>query len=374
MADSDTETNSQPDTFSLRHLRSSFFNIPGFFVGCGYRGSQDFDSVRSPQSPLDFSFFTNLSNPFSNRSPRLPCQNVQKKWDCNKVGLGIVHLLVDETKPTGEVLDSDKRKTIIFAPQVKTFSSVKSNSLPRNYTISLSRTKTSSPRLGKSDGAFGSEGVLLETKQFESSSVIGLATSKPNLSSQKFYSENRTTSTRSFPLEICDCSQTNKSLVIKPNSLPITVGSGQGYVGSLSAREIELSEDYTCIISHGPNPKTTHVFGDYILECHSNELSNFDKTENPGIKLPQEAKHPKHPTPFQPDEFLSFCYSCKKKLEKAEDIYMYRGEKVFCSFDCHSEETFAERETEKTCNKSSKSSPGSSYHEDVFLMVMPIAE
>ncbi|KAJ6427418.1 hypothetical protein OIU84_022921 [Salix udensis] len=320
MADSDTETNSQPDTFSLRHLSSSFFNIPGFFVGCGYRGSLDFDSVRSPRSPLDFSFFTNLCNPFSNRSPRLPCQSDQKKWDCNKVGLGIVHLLVDETKPTSEVLDSDKRKTIIFAPT------------------------------SKSNGAFGSEGVLLETKPFESSSVIGLATSNPNLSSQKSSSENRTTSTRSFPVEICGCSQTNKSLAIKPNSLPITVGSGQGYVGSLSAREIELSEDYTCIISHGPNPKTTHVFGDYILECHSNELSNFDK-ENLGIKLPQEAKRPKHQTPYPLEEFLSICYSCKKNLEKADDIYMYRGEKVFCSFDCHSEEIFAEQETKKTCNK-----------------------
>lgn len=373
MADSDTETNSQPDTFSLRHLSSSFLNIPGFFVGCGYRGSLDFDSVRSPRSPLDFSFFTNFCNPFSNRSPRLPCQSDQKKWDCNKVGLGIVHLLVDETKPTSEVLDSDKRKTIIFAPQVKIFSSVKSNSLPRNYAISLSRTQTPSPRLGKSNGAFGSEGVLLETKPFESSSVIGLATSNPNLSSQKSSSENRTTSTRSFPVEICGCSQTNKSLAIKPNSLPITVGSGQGYVGSLSAREIELSEDYTCIISHGPNPKTTHVFGDYILECHSNELSNFDK-ENLGIKLPQEAKRPKHQTPYPLEEFLSICYSCKKNLEKADDIYMYRGEKVFCSFDCHSEEIFAEQETQKTCNKPSKSSPGSSYHEDVFLMVMPTAE
>ncbi|CAK7356657.1 unnamed protein product [Dovyalis caffra] len=324
MADSDTESNPQPDTFGLRHLSSSFFNIPSFLSGLGSRVSPDFDLVKSPTSPLDFSFFTNRSYPFSNRSPRLPCQNAQKKWDCNKVGLGIVHLLVDETKPIGEVLDSAKRKTIIFAPQVKTFSSVKSNSLPRNYTISLSGTKTSSPRLGISDDSFGSEVVLSEPKPFESSSIISLATPKPDLSSGKFGSENKTTSTTSFPLEIGDCSSTDSSWVIKPSSLPITIGSGQGYIGSLSAREIELSEDYTCIISHGPNPKTTHVFGDYILECQSNELSNFDKIENLGIKLPQEAKCPEDSTAFPRDEFLSFCYSCKTNLEKADDIYMHK--------------------------------------------------
>ncbi|KAG0465458.1 hypothetical protein HPP92_019622 [Vanilla planifolia] len=39
-----------------------------------------------------------------------------------------------------------------------------------------------------------------------------------------------------------------------------------GVLGSLPPREIELSEDYTCIISHGPNPKTTHIFGNCILE------------------------------------------------------------------------------------------------------------
>ncbi|CAH9132759.1 unnamed protein product [Cuscuta epithymum] len=34
----------------------------------------------------------------------------------------------------------------------------------------------------------------------------------------------------------------------------------------LSLSEMELSEDYTCVITHGPNPKTTHIFGNCVVE------------------------------------------------------------------------------------------------------------
>ncbi|CAH9112369.1 unnamed protein product [Cuscuta europaea] len=34
----------------------------------------------------------------------------------------------------------------------------------------------------------------------------------------------------------------------------------------LSLSEMELSEDYTCVITHGPNPKTTRIFGNCVVE------------------------------------------------------------------------------------------------------------
>lgn len=34
----------------------------------------------------------------------------------------------------------------------------------------------------------------------------------------------------------------------------------------LSLREMESSEDYTCVITHGPNPKTTHIFDNCIVQ------------------------------------------------------------------------------------------------------------
>ncbi|XP_017979387.1 PREDICTED: uncharacterized protein LOC18595892 isoform X4 [Theobroma cacao] len=121
MADPDSESYFQSDTLGLRHISSSLFNIPGFLVGFSTKGSSDSDMVRSPTSPLDLRVFANFSNPFSGRSPRSSSQSgYQKKWDCSKMGLGIVNLLADEIKSDGEDLDSPKRKNIIFGPQVKT--------------------------------------------------------------------------------------------------------------------------------------------------------------------------------------------------------------------------------------------------------------
>ncbi|KAE9611477.1 hypothetical protein Lal_00011506 [Lupinus albus] len=81
--------------------------------------------------------------------------------------------------------------------------------------------------------------------------------------------------------------------------------------------EMELSEEYTCIISHGPNPKTTHIFDNCILESYCS-LPN-----KPNSTLVN---------------FLSFCYTCKKHLEQTKDIFIYRGEKAFCSRECRYQE------------------------------------
>ncbi|XWS20321.1 hypothetical protein CRYUN_Cryun31cG0091300 [Craigia yunnanensis] len=385
MADPDSDSCFQPDTLGLRHISSSLFNIPGFLVGFSTKGSSDSDMVWSPTSPLDLRAFANFSNPFSVRSPRSSSQSgYQKKWNCSKIGLGIVNLLADEIKPDDEDLDSPKRKNIIFGPQVKTKfpyssrysheflgNSMKSNSLPRNYIISqLLQARKPNTKSEDSSLVFGNEEVPLEPKPDSRLSPSFIASSQNcNLSSKSFCSENGTISINSSPLPIGRALQVDNSLVSKPSSLPILLGHS---MGSLSAHEIELSEDYTCIISHGPNPKTTHIFGDCILECHNNELTNFDKKAESGTKVPQLSKSTETSTAYPSDEFLSFCYSSKKKLERDEDIYVYRGEKAFCSFDCHSVEMFAEEEMEKTCNNSSYGSPEQSDDEDLFLFGMPI--
>ncbi|KAL3626081.1 hypothetical protein CASFOL_029630 [Castilleja foliolosa] len=42
--------------------------------------------------------------------------------------------------------------------------------------------------------------------------------------------------------------------------------SNKEFTRQLSLKEMELSEDYTCVITHGPKPKTTHIFGNCIVE------------------------------------------------------------------------------------------------------------
>ncbi|KAK4847403.1 hypothetical protein QYF36_001492 [Acer negundo] len=102
------------------------------------------------------------------------------------------------------------------------------------------------------------------------------------------------------------------------NSSTQTKDSSRVVTGCLSATEMELSEDYTCVISHGPKPKTTHIFDNCIIESY---YSSSDKLIN-----------------SLPENFLSFCYTCKKNLEQKNDIYIYRGEKAFCSQECRYQE------------------------------------
>lgn len=349
---------------SLRHTSSILFSIPDFLVGFGNKGSSDSDSVRSPTSPLDFRPFTNLSNPFRLRAARTSSHNGnQKKWDSRKAGLGIVNSLVDETKATSQILGSSKRKTIIFRPQVKTNNphssklcygsgdySIKSQSLPRNYIMRpLSETPTLNPPLEADsvNGPSRSVGIPLESEPSESVAPFLLDCSRASSQIGSVQVEN--------------------SLGFKPSSLPVPIGSTPQYVSSIPARELELSEDYTCIISHGPNPKTTHIFCDCILECHTKELNNFGK-ETLEVESPRVGKHQEGLTYDSSDAILRFCYTCKKNLE-GEEIYMCRSEKAFCSFDCHSEKICAEEEADNTFDKSAGSSH-ESYHEDLFLLGM----
>ncbi|TQD89102.1 hypothetical protein C1H46_025329 [Malus baccata] len=42
------------------------------------------------------------------------------------------------------------------------------------------------------------------------------------------------------------------------------------------------------------------------------------------------------------ESFLSFCDNCKKNLGQGKDIFMYRGEKAFCSRECRYQEMLLE--------------------------------
>lgn len=79
--------------------------------------------------------------------------------------------------------------------------------------------------------------------------------------------------------------------------------SAQAPTGCASVSEMELSEDYTCVISRGPNPRTTHIFDNCIVESF---YSLSDQSSSASVS------------------FLSFCYTCKKNLEQKNDIYIYR--------------------------------------------------
>ncbi|XP_019436420.1 PREDICTED: uncharacterized protein LOC109342848 isoform X2 [Lupinus angustifolius] len=386
MADSSSKFSLPCNTLSPRQRSFSFFQTSGSRIGVGTKVLPDSESVWSPTSPLDCKLFSNLSNPFSVKSPRPSFQTVHKKQlDCSEVGLRIISSLVNENKLDDEILGKFQRKNIFHGLRVKTgilnlsknnhktlASYLKSSSLPKNYVIPL----PSETKIPKSEGV--SIDDVSRKKEFiaESKPLTNYTTSLPDSSmhSSSLINSNQisnlvindlcvenTSTIKSLPPASGKSLQLDYSLKTRPSSLPISIDFNNGYIGPLSAREIELSEDYTCIISHGPNPKRTHIFADCILECHKNDFPEFVKKEGPAFGYSEVSTFSEGSAcPNPSDNVLSFCYSCSKKLEKEEDIYTH-------SFNSRSEEIMAEdEELEKSYANPAETSSDSSYH-DFFL-------
>uniref|UniRef100_A0A0D9XJV3 FLZ-type domain-containing protein n=1 Tax=Leersia perrieri TaxID=77586 RepID=A0A0D9XJV3_9ORYZ len=92
------------------------------------------------------------------------------------------------------------------------------------------------------------------------------------------------------------------------------------------------SEDYTCVIARGANPRTTHIFDNRVVGTSSAAGSGYFF---PAAEL------------WSPNgvggDFLRYCHGCSKDLGLGKDIFMYRGEKAFCSRECrHNEMLFDE--------------------------------
>lgn len=114
-----------------------------------------------------------------------------------------------------------------------------------------------------------------------------------------------------------------RNLFNNPDDLtPVGVRSPGYTTGPLSIKEMELSEEYTRVICHGPNPKTTHIYDNCVVDSCC------------GIKVGS----PPPPPPFALESGLNFCQTCKKKIGDGCDIFMYRGEKAFCSEECRCQE------------------------------------
>uniref|UniRef100_A0A0D9VX62 FLZ-type domain-containing protein n=1 Tax=Leersia perrieri TaxID=77586 RepID=A0A0D9VX62_9ORYZ len=111
--------------------------------------------------------------------------------------------------------------------------------------------------------------------------------------------------------------------------LPEVVSSPSARVfagGAVSPGEMAMSEDYTCVISRGPNPRTTHIFDDCIVEsCGDVLVEKMDGAGDDGDAV-------------RANGFLTTCYACNKQLGHGNDIFIYRGDKAFCSSECRYQE------------------------------------
>ncbi|XVF63086.1 hypothetical protein PTKIN_Ptkin09bG0060700 [Pterospermum kingtungense] len=262
MADSDTTLPSPKDKKEQKKPTS----FPSLFTGFTLKAFSDnnTEAVMSPTSILDSKPFSAFKNSFWSESstPRTPEPETRHRFHSKGIGLGIV----DALKEDGS--DSNMSKPVLFGSQLR----IQIPSLPPAFS-----SPAESPRTPPE---------------------FGIKTRNSQLSS---YSSGLSPSPVRKSIE--------------------TLNSPRLFTGSLSATEMELSEDYTCVISRGPNPRTTHIFDNCIVEsCCGVVGFSSSKREN-GFLGDRSS--------YQSESFLSFCYSCKKNLGQGKDIYMYRLVPVF---------------------------------------------
>ncbi|KAF9677613.1 hypothetical protein SADUNF_Sadunf08G0125800 [Salix dunnii] len=264
-------------------------SFPKLLTGFTFKNfSETPEAIMSPTSILDSKPFSGFRNPFwpdPNPSPKTPGPETRRHWDkldSKGIGLGLVDALDDEK--TDSSLSKPESRTVLFGSQLK----IQIPPFPPSFLSPADQSP-------KSPGDFG-----IKTRNSQLGSFSSGFSPSP----------------------------VKKSLFGSANSGTETPNSPRVFAGCLSASEMELSEDYTCVITHGPVPRTTHIFDNCIVEscCGIVGFSASLKKDNNRFL----GDGPSYP----PNNFLSFCSACKKNLEQGKDIYMYRGERAFCSNEC----------------------------------------
>ncbi|KAI7755481.1 hypothetical protein M8C21_031655 [Ambrosia artemisiifolia] len=173
---------------------------------------------------------------------------------------------------------------------------------------------------------FDSEGIalVLDQENPNNNNNINICSKKPNATSRKLlFGSNLKIQIPSLdpfpngsPESPGDFGIKTRNTLLSGGPTPTGFGSGRFSTGQLSLREMELSEEYTRVICHGPNPKTTHIYDNCVVNCCCDVRVGSPTLES----------------------FARFCETCKKNLDEGSDIFMYRGEKAFCSEECRCQE------------------------------------
>ncbi|KAM6594939.1 hypothetical protein CsatA_002642 [Cannabis sativa] len=115
----------------------------------------------------------------------------------------------------------------------------------------------------------------------------------------------------------------------------------------------ELSESYTCVISHhGNNLIRKRVYYDDKL---NGVVDNSYMVVTSGVFSASPANIGDVDREFWTPDFLNSCFLCKKNLQGL-DIFMYRGEKAFCSSDCREKHMRSEDYKDKCRSEARKPS------------------
>ncbi|TKY72580.1 hypothetical protein E2542_SST01323 [Spatholobus suberectus] len=66
-------------------------------------------------------------------------------------------------------------------------------------------------------------------------------------------------------------------------------------------------------------------------------LGSINKHSPSAVNVSQHSR-------FQETTFLDLCFLCRKRLLPGKDIYMYKGDRAFCSVECRCKQIFMDEE------------------------------
>ncbi|RDX65992.1 Protein MARD1 [Mucuna pruriens] len=126
--------------------------------------------------------------------------------------------------------------------------------------------------------------------------------------------------------------------------------------------EIDV-EEYTYVTCHVPNKTFTKVYydggeGDIRRHGYYNNNVGVLRRTTPQPLIEPESSYPT-------SNFLSSCHLCGKKLH-GKDIYMYRGEKAFCSPECRSSQIMMDERKERCRSEAVELSSSPYTREHIF--------
>lgn len=254
------------------------------------KSPSDYETAWSPTSPLDFRVFSSFGNPFGGSFPSRSIRKMhQKSWDSGKVGLSILDSLDDHHIDSSRILlPSPDSKNIIFG------------SLMRNGN----NPKCHKPHL-----------PYPMVEDFHVQPFAKIVTQK---------------------VDVIEVDSSNRNIGVKNKNACQVMKQSLGSLDGDIESDIEISEDYTCVTSHGSNPKITHFYGDQVQESVEHNVMKKgccggDKKESLFVIAPLDLNTDNDL--IHSSDFLSYCWSCSKKLGMGKDIYMYRYSISF-QFQC----------------------------------------
>ncbi|XP_010520527.1 PREDICTED: uncharacterized protein LOC104799612 [Tarenaya hassleriana] len=142
------------------------------------------------------------------------------------------------------------------------------------------------------------------------------------------------------------------------NPVPIAMNNRRSVDDDNDDEEEErfMDEDYTYVTCHhGPDGSCTRVYRDGI-ECYARKNPETERSLVFGDCFDDPPENSPETSPeFEGLDFLNACLLCRKKLHGI-DIYIYKGDKAFCSAECRSIHITSD-ERRETCRSDFSISP-----------------